>query len=835
MNILRKENPEKCTTQMINVLLQGRKILTSPPSPNPWDWLRADAWANVDALMQSLDLFGDLKSSVESSVEALEDWKNWVERPNPEAVDIPHSYARLNNHPAGSFMRLLLIRSFREDRTRVAVAKFVEDSLNDPFFAVGVPLDLAKICQEDSAKNLPVLMMLTPGSDPNQELNEQRKALSIPDLRIVSMGEGQEKSAKEIIVQGFADGGWALLENCHLGLSFMSEIPQMLDEAFEAGSGIEVQDSFRLFITCEPHNAFPVDLLQRSIKVTLEAPAGLKAGLERTWAGSGASIHSERFGRQDNPIWRDQLLCISFIHSIVQERRKFGPIGFNIPYEFNQSDLEASLTFLETHISTLREGDSKHWETVKYMITEVQYGGRITDDRDRWLFQAFGRLWLKDFNNDRNFWSNNPAMEKYHLVAPDEVFEKYVEYVTGPDFPDNDSPEVFGLHPNADLSYGTDQTTYLLDTITETRPKDSSSNGNEDTAEVKATKWAIREVKDVPEPFIMYQVRETVMRRPRSETKNVLGRDPNEEDLKNGMGIPLNMFLFQEIERLDVVIRKVRKTLLDLVLAIKGEIIMTPMLVSTLANVTNGKPPDHWLVDAWNTPGVAEWLKGLNDRYEQLSVWLWGRNGAPNYAVGKPDDRARPATFWMTGFFNPQGFLTCLRQEVTRKKKLQATDPATAAKWGLDQVELSPLVQFPRGKGREGKSKPSQEGLLIRGLFMEGAKMLPYNQEGKVVQQSSSESIVFKLTEAEPRELYSPIPMLYVTAILKETFAVKFCTEDKVQSQKFFNCPCYTTRARGDLAFVAYFKLPNGPRALGDDSKADHWTLRGAAMLCSTS
>lgn len=77
----------------------------------------------------------------------------------------------------------------------------------------------------------------------------------------------------------FQNGGWCLLQNCHLGLDYMIELMDTLLDADH------IDSSFRIWITTEMHPQFPITLLQMSIKFTNEPPLGIKAGLKRTYTG----------------------------------------------------------------------------------------------------------------------------------------------------------------------------------------------------------------------------------------------------------------------------------------------------------------------------------------------------------------------------------------------------------------------------------------------------------------------------------------------------------------------------------------------------------------------
>lgn len=392
------------------------------------------------------------------------------------------------------------------------------------------------------------------------------------------------------------------------------------------------------------------------------------------------------------------MMC--FMHSIVQERRKFGPLGFCIPYEFNNSDLEASLLYVEKHMTQCAaNGSSLSFKAMQYMTCDVQYGGRITDDLDREMFATYGLLWITEevFKEKYSF---NTLITEFSYNIPDAVeHSKYMDYIST--FPDRDNPLIFGLNGNADLTYRLKESSEMISILIDTMPKESSSASGRSREDEVKDKLQNELIKLLPVDFIENEVDDKLktLRGPKSLSDT-------------GKNIPLNVFLFQEIQRLQRVLDIVRTTMVDMVLAIDGQIIMTQELVSCIDAVSDFRVPKKWQFDptgveiSWLTPSLAAWIKGLNDRHHQLNNWLTSPN------------RERPPSFWLTGFFNPQGFLTSMKQEVTRQHR--------AEQWSLDEVDYKTEVTKDIISGDDGRIegkviKGVDEGVLIHGLYLEGS------------------------------------------------------------------------------------------------------------------
>src|SRR5690606_29172995 len=95
----------------------------------------------------------------------------------------------------------------------------------------------------------------------------------------IALGQGQGAKAASLIEKAAQSGQWVLLQNCHLAISWMSELERIV-EGFE---NQELHEGFRLWLTSMPSKAFPVSVLQNGVKMTKEPPKGVRANLKNTF------------------------------------------------------------------------------------------------------------------------------------------------------------------------------------------------------------------------------------------------------------------------------------------------------------------------------------------------------------------------------------------------------------------------------------------------------------------------------------------------------------------------------------------------------------------------
>ncbi|XP_072807658.1 dynein axonemal heavy chain 6 isoform X2 [Vicugna pacos] len=670
-------------------------------------------------------------------------------------------------HPElSSFQKLILIKCCKEEKVVFALTDFVIENLGKCFIETP-PVDLPTLYQ-DMSYSTPLVFILSTGSDPMGAFQRfARDSGYSGRVQSISLGQGQGPIAEKMIKDAMKSGNWVFLQNCHLAVSWMLAMEELIKTFTDPN--VVIKDTFRLFLSSMPSNAFPVTVLQNSVKVTNEPPKGLRANIRRAFTEMTPSFFEENIlGRK----WRQIIFGICFFHAIIQERKKFGPLGWNICYEFNDSDRECALLNLNLYC---HEGKIP-WDALTYITGEITYGGRVTDTWD----QRCLRTVLKRFFSPETLQENYKYSESGIYFAPvADSLQEFKDYIEN--LPLIDDPEIFGMHENANLVFQYKETSTLINTILEVQPRSSSGGAGKSNDEIVQELVASVQTR-VPETLEM-----------ESASESLFIKDPQ------GRLNSLTTVLGQEVDRFNSLLKLIHTSLDTLSKAIAGFVVMSEEMEKVYNSFLNNQVPSLWSSTAYpSLKPLGSWVKDLILRTASMDLWL---------------KRGQPKSFWISGFFFPQGFLTGTLQNHARKYNLPIDE--LSFKYNMipayrDEavvIEAAKTVQFGQELPMDTELPCPEDGVLVHGMFMDASR---WDNEEMVIEDALPGQMnpVLPVVHFEPQQNYEPSPTLY-------------------------HSPLYKTGARaGTLSttghstnFVVTILLPS-------KRPKDYWIAKGSALLC---
>lgn len=613
-------------------------------------WLPQAIWEQVSKLGQ-IASFSGFDNAFVAKQKA---WRTYYESPDPWSVTLPSPWEK----NLSAFQKLLIMRALRPDKMVSAVRECVKINIGEKY-TQPPPFDV-KGAFADSTCSAPLIFVLSSGVDPVQHVQKMGEEMGYTGDRLfsISLGQGQGPFAEAAIREAIDKGTWVLLQNCHLLVSWLPQLQKIVEDIDPANCSPE----FRLWLTSMPSPHFPVPVLQNGIKMTNEPPKGIKANVANTYRG----LDDDWFESCSKPDrLKKMFFSLSIFHAVCLERRRFGPMGWNIKYQWTVGDMEISKTQLKIYLDLY---DSIPVKALRYLFGALNYGGRVTDEWDTRAVNYILTDYVSEDLVEPGF--RFDLQGKYTIPLDGTDLEGYREHIMG--FPEDDSIEIFGMHDNVNISAAITDTNDLFATLISVQPRTSGGGGGASRDEIVGTLAKGME-EQIP-------------------------ADYNVEDAEERYPVmyenSMNTVLVQELIRFNKLIGVVRQSLADVQRALKGEVVMSADLEAMANSMYNGKVPDMWHAVAYpSLKPLSSWIIDLLQRLKMYNDWL--ENGSP-------------ANYWISGFFFTQSFLTGTLQNYARKTQI-AIDELTF------DFEVMPYLQ-------PDHQEPPEDGCYIWGLFLDGAR-----------------------------------------------------------------------------------------------------------------
>eukprot|EP00930_Biecheleria_cincta_P008309 TRINITY_DN10972_c0_g3_i1.p1 TRINITY_DN10972_c0_g3~~TRINITY_DN10972_c0_g3_i1.p1 ORF type:complete len:4176 (-),score=874.55 TRINITY_DN10972_c0_g3_i1:69-11708(-) len=623
----------------------------------PPNWVDKTAWMKLDVL-ERLTLHNGVKDfdGLKQAISSGGPWEKFCRSDSMYTEPFPKPW----DTKLTAFGKMLVVKCLRENFLNMMCRSVVAEELGQ-LFIESPPFDLAS-CYNDSVSTTPLIFVLSAGADPTEYLLTLANDKGYGDrLHFVSLGQGQGPKAESLVKLGRDTGDWVCLQNCHLANSWMPRL-EALQESQDPN---KINPDYRLWLTSMPSKTFPVPVLQNGIKITNEPPKGLRANVGRTYQDLTEESFESCATKPHE--FKKLLYGLAFFHAVILERRKFGPIGWNIPYEWMDSDFQVSREQVRMY---LESQPGVPWITLRYIIAEVNYGGRVTDDKDVRLIAAVLKGYFNtDILKEGYKFAN---LDDYWLPKEGSLQETRDHLKR---LPMDEDPRIFGLHPNALITAQFNQAKLFLDTVVSVQPRIASSGGGKSSEEI-ASDMAQEFHSRIPDP-----------------PKSKLAHANTYKLTAQGGIVSTGVFHSQEYSRIEMMVSTIKKSLITLGKAIKGIVLMSADLEGMYNSFLQQKVPGNWAKVAYPClKPLNAWIVDFILRIEFLVDWLL---------------KGPPMSFWISSFFFPQGFMTAALQLHARKTKI----PIDTLEFFSEVTKVaSPL---------ELMSVP-ENGVNLHGLFLMG-------------------------------------------------------------------------------------------------------------------
>jgi len=766
-------------SMLLNLMQSNDAEVTAEDGSVTTSQLVTDAvaeWMPDINLSQTLGLansLGDMVPAFANMSENLEanaaEWKVWYNHASPEDQPMPGVLNDLTTQ-----QKLVFVRAIRPDRATFAMSNYIAGTMGQEYVFQN-PLDMKTTYQESSAST-PMFFVLFPGVDPTPMVESLGKNLGISTEKgtfvNISMGQGQEANAENMLEKMAAKGGWVMLQNVHLMQSWLTKLDRKLEICAETAHA-----DFRCFVSGEPpgfayQSNMPESLLQCCIKVANEAPSDLKSNIVRAF-----SLYSDEYledCKKSNE-YKACLYTLCFFHSVMVGRIRFGQIGWSRKYSFNTGDLMICSDVCKDYLNS---NDVVPWKDLRYIFGEIMYGGHITDFWDREVDNTYLAVLMQpDIVMSGGEFSpgfNSPNPEGMKL---DDYIENTKEKLPP------EAPPLYGLHPNSEIAYLMGATTDMFGTIL--RLSAGSSGGGEGAGGgVTDTINAI--LTDLPALF------------------DLVTLDERAEPLLTGGQAPYVLVVKQECGRMNLLLNVMSASLDELLKGMAGALNMTQPMEDLLTALSlyevPGRNPFHkasWEKWAWpSSKGLMPWFADTQLRVEQLIEWT--------------GTLELPYSLCMGALFNPTSFLTAIKQVVSRSTG-NALDQMSTETHLTTMAEKADATKYP------------EDGVYVHGIYMEGAR---WATDGYDACDVSGTECKGAIAESYPKELYPLMPLIYIKAVQIQSDWDPQAVGYMRPEQHLYNCPVYYTTFRGHVfIFTATLQV--------DTLDRNRCTLAGVALLFS--